>query len=57
MSPLLLDAAALLTSGNIPNEVSGDLVLARWKKLCWNIPFNSLTALKVGAARESGFRF
>lgn len=29
----------------IPVEVADDLVLARWKKLVWNIPFNGLSVV------------
>ena len=47
LTPLLRDASALLAGGGIPHELSADLVEARWRKLCWNVPFNSLTALQV----------
>ena len=47
VTPLLRDASALLAGGNIPHELAEDLVMARWKKLVWNVPFNSLSALKV----------
>jgi 2-dehydropantoate 2-reductase len=30
---------------NIPIERSADLLLARWKKLMWNIPFNGLSVV------------
>ncbi|MEO1210028.1 MAG: putative 2-dehydropantoate 2-reductase [Cyanobacteria bacterium J06638_20] len=30
---------------NIPIERAADLVLARWKKLMWNIPFNGLSVI------------
>ena len=30
---------------NIPIELSEDLLLARWKKLVWNIPYNGLSVI------------
>jgi 2-dehydropantoate 2-reductase len=32
-------------AAGIPVELSADLVLARWKKLVWNIPFNGLSVM------------
>jgi 2-dehydropantoate 2-reductase len=33
------------SAAGIPIEVSEDLVLARWQKLVWNVPFNGLSAM------------
>ncbi|MGX9366858.1 2-dehydropantoate 2-reductase [Desulfoplanes sp. PS50] len=37
--------AAPFQKAGIPIDLSQDLVLARWKKLMWNIPFNGTCAL------------
>jgi 2-dehydropantoate 2-reductase len=34
-----------LEQAGIPIERQADLILARWKKLMWNIPFNGLSAI------------
>lgn len=41
-----LDAIATdLETAGIPIDRQADLILARWKKLMWNIPFNGLSAI------------
>lgn len=37
--------AAIFTKSKIENQLSEDLLLARWMKLVWNIPFNGLSVL------------
>lgn len=37
--------AADFEQAGIPIEIAEDLVLARWKKLMWNIPFNGLSVV------------
>jgi 2-dehydropantoate 2-reductase len=37
--------AADFESAGIPVELSGDLLLARWQKLVWNIPYNGLSVI------------
>jgi len=44
-SDVLSDIAADFKTAKIPTEIVSDLFLARWQKLCWNIPFNGLAAL------------
>ncbi|MFC1467461.1 putative 2-dehydropantoate 2-reductase [Verrucomicrobiota bacterium] len=41
----LKDVAEDLTAAGIPIRMEDDLMLARWKKLMWNIPYNGLCAL------------
>jgi 2-dehydropantoate 2-reductase len=40
--------AAAFTESGIPVELSDNLALTRWKKLCWNIPFNGLAVAAGG---------
>lgn len=44
-SEVLIDIAKDLRTAKIPTDIVNDLFLARWQKLCWNIPFNGLSAL------------
>ncbi len=37
--------AADLQAAGIPVELEADLILARWKKLVWNVPFNGLSVV------------
>ncbi|MDZ7957451.1 MAG: putative 2-dehydropantoate 2-reductase [Aulosira sp. DedQUE10] len=37
--------AADFTSAGIPMELTEDLLLGRWKKLVWNIPYNGLSVI------------
>ncbi|MGG6297578.1 putative 2-dehydropantoate 2-reductase [Leptolyngbya sp. AN02str] len=45
ITPRLRHIAADFEQAGIPIELSDDLVLARWKKLIWNIPFNGLSVV------------
>ena len=38
----------LLTSSGVPCEVSNSIITERWKKLIWNVPFNSISVLGSG---------
>jgi len=42
---IMRDIAMPFKRANIPVELSEDLILARWKKLMWNIPYNGTCAL------------
>lgn len=44
-SPRLRSIAALLEAAQISARLSDDLILAQWRKLIWNIPFNGLTVV------------
>lgn len=44
-SDVLTDIGRDFREAKIPTELVNDLFLARWQKLCWNIPFNGLAAL------------
>lgn len=44
-SDVLSDIGKDFRAAKIPTELVNDLFLARWQKLCWNIPFNGLAAL------------
>ncbi|QHI70006.1 putative 2-dehydropantoate 2-reductase [Tichowtungia aerotolerans] len=46
LTPRLKALGALLESAGIPIRMEEDLLLARWKKLVWNIPFNGLSVVK-----------
>ncbi|WP_027846053.1 putative 2-dehydropantoate 2-reductase [Mastigocoleus testarum] len=39
-------------SAGIPIELSSDLLLARWKKLVWNIPYNGLSVVLDATTEE-----
>lgn len=41
----LSELAALFESAGVKTEALGDLTLARWRKLVWNVPFNGLCVL------------
>ncbi|MBD1912669.1 MULTISPECIES: putative 2-dehydropantoate 2-reductase [unclassified Leptolyngbya] len=45
VSDRLKTIAADFEQAGIPIEMAEDLVLARWKKLMWNIPFNGLSVV------------
>lgn len=45
ITPQLEAIAADFSQAGIPIEVLPDLLLARWKKLVWNIPFNGLSVI------------
>jgi 2-dehydropantoate 2-reductase len=44
--------AADFERAGIPIELAEDLVLARWKKLMWNIPFNGLSVVLNATTQE-----
>lgn len=39
------ELAGMFVQAGVPCEAVADLRRARWEKLCWNIPFNGLSAL------------
>lgn len=41
----IVNLAACFEQAGIPTVVEDDLVLARWKKLVWNIPYNGLSVV------------
>lgn len=43
VTPIMERIAADLAASGTPTDLRDDLVMARWKKLMWNIPFNALT--------------
>jgi len=45
VTPRMRDVAADFQSARIPVRFAEDLVLARWKKLVWNVPFNGLSVV------------
>lgn len=45
LTPRLEQVGALLESAGIPIRLEPDLLLARWKKLVWNIPYNGLSVV------------
>lgn len=45
ITPAMERIAEDLKTGGIPVELSEDLLLARWKKLVWNIPYNGLSVV------------
>jgi 2-dehydropantoate 2-reductase len=49
---LLTEIGADLESAGIPIHLEPDLILARWKKLMWNIPYNGLCALHDATTAE-----
>jgi 2-dehydropantoate 2-reductase len=46
ITPRLEALGALLETAGISIRLEEDLLLARWKKLVWNIPFNGLSVVK-----------
>jgi len=52
--PQELQAMADLWSGaKVEVELAPSLLRARWMKLCWNVPFNSLSVI-LGGLQERG---
>ncbi|WP_372723027.1 2-dehydropantoate 2-reductase [Novipirellula sp.] len=41
-----------LNSAGVPTEFSGNLALVRWRKLMWNIPFNSLSVILNASTKQ-----
>ncbi|GAB4475215.1 MAG: putative 2-dehydropantoate 2-reductase [Elainellaceae cyanobacterium] len=52
MTDRLRRIAADFEQAGIPIEMAEDLVLARWKKLMWNIPFNGLSVVLNATTQE-----
>lgn len=46
------DIAGDFETAGIPVELSEDLLLARWKKLVWNIPYNGLSVILDATTSE-----
>jgi 2-dehydropantoate 2-reductase len=46
ITPAVLAIAADLKRAGIPVVLEDDLVLARWKKLVWNVPYNGLCVVE-----------
>jgi 2-dehydropantoate 2-reductase len=45
ITQIMRQIAADLAAAGVPVDVNPDLIMARWKKLVWNIPFSGLTTL------------
>ncbi|GAB4215543.1 MAG: putative 2-dehydropantoate 2-reductase [Synechococcales cyanobacterium] len=45
VSPRVAAIAEIFQAAGIPTQVMTDLLLCRWQKLVWNIPFNALAVL------------
>lgn len=45
ITPTLKDIAGDFETAGIPIQFAEDLLLARWKKLIWNIPYNGLSVV------------
>jgi 2-dehydropantoate 2-reductase len=45
ITPRMQQIATDFTSAGIPIDLSEDLLLARWQKLVWNIPYNGLSVV------------
>lgn len=52
VTPRLHQIAADFERAAIPVEVGSDLLLARWRKLVWNIPFNGLSVVLNATTAE-----
>jgi len=52
VTPLMEEIAEDFRKSGTPTILCDDLVLARWKKLVWNIPFNGLSVLLNTSTRE-----
>lgn len=46
ITPRLEELGSKLAAARIPLRLIDDLLLARWKKLVWNIPFNGLSVVR-----------
>jgi len=44
-TPALQSVAELFQTAGIPTQIGEDLLLCRWQKLVWNIPFNALAVI------------
>lgn len=52
ISEELLAIEKIFKSAQVPIQLEEDLILARWKKLVWNIPFNGLSVLLNAKTNE-----
>ncbi|MCQ2368803.1 MAG: putative 2-dehydropantoate 2-reductase [Kiritimatiellae bacterium] len=52
ITPRLKALSDLLTEAGIENEVLGDLLLGRWRKLMWNIPYNGMSVVLNATTAE-----
>ena len=52
LTPRLQTLSCLFTNAGIENEALDDLVLGRWRKLMWNIPYNGLSVLMNATTDE-----
>ena len=52
ITPILKQLSDELSQADIPTELSSDLLLERWKKLIWNIPFNGLSVVLDAKTNE-----
>jgi len=52
ITPLMEEIAEDFRRSGTPTILCEDLVLARWKKLVWNIPFNGLSVVLNASTRE-----
>lgn len=50
--PAMKEIASDFETSGTPVKLIKDLVLARWKKLVWNIPFNGLSVLLKASTRD-----
>lgn len=52
ITPRLEALSKLLTGAGIENEVLDDLLLGRWRKLMWNIPYNGMSVVMNATTAE-----
>lgn len=52
ITPRLKALSELLTNAGIENEVLDDLLLGRWRKLMWNIPYNGMSVVLNATTAE-----
>lgn len=52
ITPRLKALSNLLIEAGIENEVLGDLLLGRWRKLMWNIPYNGMSVVLNATTAE-----
>lgn len=53
VSPRLRQVAELLEHAHIHPKLADDLLLAQWRKLVWNVPFNGLTVAAGGVTCDA----
>jgi 2-dehydropantoate 2-reductase len=52
VTPRLSEIADDMRAANIDANATGDLWMARWRKLMWNIPFNGLSVVLNASTRD-----